>query len=380
MSDPRTVAELSSALPNDGVLSAYIEVNPARPDNHGGGLTARVKALLKEAGGPEEFHRVILEDLSEATRASGRLRAYFVTSGKRGPELRKLDFKVQQREAASYGPPLLAPFQQALERHQPVGVVLIDRRRARLFTIHLGEIIEHRRQEDEPLEEGRLLSLPPSPVRGVLPRGGAGYDLFEARARDRQRRFYGEVATNLERLAQGLGFKRLVLAGPQERVAEFRAELPPALARNMVGIASVGAPAKATPSEVLAAVEPVLEKWRAEESARLVEAARVRGVMGPKAVVEALGQGRVAELLLPEGGMGRPVWRCLNRECGQVYEDPVEACPRCRGPVEETAAGPVLAEMAERAGASVHYLDGEAAAVLTRELEGVAGLVRFPRA
>jgi len=379
MSDPRIVAELRSSLPKDGVLSAYIEVNPARPDNHGGGLTARVKAMLKEAGGPEEFNRVVLEDLSEATRASGRLRAYFVTAGKRGPELHKRDLKVQQREVASYGPPLLAPLEQALERHQPVGVVLVDRRRARLFTVHLGEIIEHRRQENEPLEDGRFLSLPPSPVRGLMSRGGAGYDFFEARARDRQRRFFAEVATNLEQLAHGLGFKWLVLAGPPERVAEFKAELPPTLARNMVGIASVGTPAKATASEVLAAVEPVLEKWRDEESARLVEAARIRGVMGLRAVVEALGQGRVAELLVPEGGMGQPLWRCLNRECGQVNEDPVDTCPRCRGPVEEKAAGQILVELAERAGASVHHLGGEAGGVVTRELEGVAALVRFPR-
>jgi peptide subunit release factor 1 (eRF1) len=380
MSDAKTVKDLRAALPEDGVLSAYIEVNPGRPDNQGGGLSARVKALLKETGAPDELQRAVLEDLSDATRTGGRLRAYFVFPGKRGPDLRTLDFQVQQREEARYGPPLLAPLERALERHQPAGVVLIDRRRARLFTIHLGEIVEHRREEKTPFEpEGRFLSLPSSPVRGILPRGGVGYDLFEARVRDRQRRFFAEVAANVERLAPRFGFRQLVLAGPPERVNEFRSALPPTLAKGVIGVASVSTPGKATAAEVLAAVEPVLDESRREEAARLIEVARAGGVTGLRAVIEALGEGRVSDLLLPEDGAGPPFWKCLDAACGQLSATRVAACPRCSGRVEETPAEPVLRELAASAGAAVHHLAGGHARVLTTELGGVAALVRHSR-
>lgn len=380
MSDAKTVENLRAALPDDGVLSAYIEVNPGRPDNQGGGLSARVKALLKETGAPDELQRAVLEDLSEATRAGGRVRAYFVSPGKRGPDLRTLDFQVQQREEARYGAPLFTPFERALERHQPAGVVLIDRRRARLFTIHLGEIVEHRREENEPFEpEGRFLSLPSSPVRGILPRGGVGYDLFEARVRDRQRRFFADVVANVERLAPRLGFRRLVLAGPPERVTEFRSALSPTLARGVIGVAGVGTPGKATPAEVLAAVEPLLDESRREEAARLIEAARSGGVSGLRAVLEALGEGRVAELLLPESSAGPPLWKCLDAECGQLSATPIKACPRCSGRVEKTGSAPVLAELAAGTKAVVHHLGGEPARVLEAELGGVAALVRHSR-
>jgi peptide subunit release factor 1 (eRF1) len=129
----------------------------------------------------------------------------------------------------------------------------------------------------------------------------------------------------------------------EETRAELEEELSHEVKEAVIGWAS--ADARATPAQLQKTVEPLLEKWRAEQEASAVERWREaagrngRAASGWAQTLEAASDGRV-ELLLFEDGADHEAWQCPA--CGRLAAEP-GTCPLDGTQMEESRDGLDLA-------------------------------------
>src|SRR5207237_2605491 len=136
--------------------------------------------------------------------------------------------------------PYVGPLLEALDEHARYGVVLVDKERARIFTVFLGEIEEER------------AALAAAEVRH---KNASGTDHWRSqmhfqRQQDLHVRWHlAHVAELLDDVARTYAFDRLVLAGPVETTAELGRLLPRPLRERVVGTARL--PVDVSADEVL---------------------------------------------------------------------------------------------------------------------------------
>lgn len=256
------------------------------------------------------------------------------------------------------------PLMDLLDEYERYAVALVDRERARLFTVHLAQIEESAAFEDRVSQEHK--------------------QEIESTAK-RQRHYETHVRSHLkdvvERLSEMAGrraFDRLILAGPEETTAEFQRLLPQELQSRVVDRISLEM--VATAQQVLERTLPLIEQVERTEEEQIVADLLARapagaGAMaGLEAVLDMLGQGRVQQLVLAEG-FSAPGSACPN--C--LFTSPREevTCPGCGQAMEP------VTDLAERAvertlGQSglVETVHGPAAEAL-RSAGGIGAFLRW---
>jgi peptide chain release factor subunit 1 len=194
--------------------------------------------------------------------------------------------------------PAMGPLEQIVHDHEPVGVLLADRQRARVLVADLGELLELDGFVDE-LTHGD----PGHHDRGDLAHA------VEAATHSHLRR----AADRAWQQFQERPFDHLVVGAPDAVVGELVALLHPYLRQRFAGRIGVGP--GAGPSEVRAEVAAVEQRIEREREAavvgRLRQEARSgrRGVVGLGPTLEALNQRRV-ERLVVSAGYADEGWRC----------------------------------------------------------------------
>jgi peptide chain release factor subunit 1 len=260
--------------------------------------------------------------------------------------------------------PYLLPLEALLEGFETVCLALVDREKARLFVSALDRIEE----VSEVLDE----------VPGWHDQGGWAQARFQRHIREHVQRHLKHVAEVLLRLLQRGRYEHLVLAGPDEVVAELERELHDYVRRTIVARTSL--PVTASQADVLERVrelEEDLERRREEESvgrlASEIEGHTGRAVAGMDGTLAALEEGRVDTLLVAADLEVAGV-RCTS--CGHLGLRG-RSCAACGAPTEET---PDLVEEAVesalRQGSRVEVLPQDLAAELGR-FGGVGALLRF---
>jgi HSP20 family molecular chaperone IbpA len=158
----------------------------------------------------------------------------------------------------------VAPLLALLDEYERYAVALVDKQRARLFTVFLGEIEERASFQEE--------LLPAKTDQGGLSQAGD------------QRHHEAHVHWHLKRVVQRLAelhrrrpFDRLILAGPEEATTALRGLLPRALAHRLVAV--VPAQASAGDAEILQATLDVETRVEREMEERLF--GRVLDLVGP---------------------------------------------------------------------------------------------------
>ena len=209
--------------------------------------------------------------------------------------------------------PILAPLEEVLDEHERVGVVLTDRRQARLFTVYLGAI-----------EENRVLaSADPgkSDVSGIA----GNYARHHQKNVRRHLRRTVHAATELLRARP---FDRLILGGPADVDTMLLDELSRPLRTRFAGIVPIGL--GATDAEVLEAVrvksEEIERRTERQMVNELISAQTTpRAALGLRDTVDALNDDRIHHLFLTSelaaGGA-----QCPN--CGRL-EMATDRCPHC---------------------------------------------------
>ena len=352
------------------VLSVYLDLSPER--RTGRAYRVAFKSLV------DQLEDRLSEDAREGLRAEaarvqewldqtipeGRGLALFTCTPRGLWQAHLLPVPVRDRVVYE-STPYLAPLLDVLDEYERYAVVLVDKEKARLFSVFMGEIEE--RQEFQDL------------VPGKHEQGGWA----QARL---QRHHEAHVYWHLKRVAAALTdlfrrhpFDRLILAGPEEATSELRRLLPRSLAGRLVG--TFPAEIFASPAEVLArTLEIERSVERAHEQRLLIElldtaAAGGRAIAGLGPTLNALWLGEVQTLVVAQSAT-RPGSECPN--CGRLEPAETGVCPACGTALRH------VDDLVERAiertleqGGRVEVLHGEAARRLQAEGEGLGAFLRF---
>lgn len=359
------------------VLSVYLNVNPAHPDNQARAYLLRLKEALKELGVSGELAGRIRQFV-ESERIDYRTLVIFAAPDGLFETYR---LQVDLPDAFRWGEPYVAPLQLVLDEYKPYGVALLDAEKIRFLVTSLGQIEESTPARLNPWAGEASIrrtvgwqDVSTAPSRPAS-RGGAVADDFASRMDAHTHQFYKEAGETVRRVAFGEGIGRLVLAGPHDRVAEFRRALPHELQDRVVAEAHI--PTDASEGEILERLEDVRERIEYEHEAEMLAQVRERGVRGLDETLSALQEeNRVYKLLVLwelEGGVR---WcendRLLIRDAVQ------EECPYCGQQTRPRPLLEALMELAAARGARVEFfLRGENAGTLREEFGGIAGLTRF---
>jgi peptide chain release factor subunit 1 len=219
--------------------------------------------------------------------------------------------------------PAVGQLEAVLREHEPIGVLMADRQRARMFVFELGELVER----------SELMDAPPRPEgdRGERDRGGDPAPLVAQRTHQHLRNAAG-VAFEVWRQHP---FEHLAVAAPDALAGELEASLHPYLRKRLSG--RLGVPVAAGHDEVLAAAQVIESQVERRREAELVDRLRAavaadrRAVAGLANVVEALSDHRV-DCLVVSQGYSASGWRC--DPCSSLAAIG-RRCKRCGGEMVE---------------------------------------------
>jgi peptide chain release factor subunit 1 len=214
----------------------------------------------------------------------------------------------------------LKPLAHLLGASPLLGVVLVDRHRARIFDLRLGELTEREDLFHPMLRRGRS-------------DGFAGYDGGHAQRRveDEARQHFKNVAESLKALLEKGVFEKWILACQDAHLSLLEPQLHSYVSQALIGRfhADVG---RITREEILDHAQRVADRWQSDRRRDLVgqtlgkARGNGRGVTGLRRVLRSLELGEVQTLLLGENLQGHAV-ECPG--CGHIDAHLVSACPAC---------------------------------------------------
>lgn len=196
--------------------------------------------------------------------------------------------------------PAVGLLEQVVQEHEPIGVLLADRQRARVLLYELGELEEL----------GAVVDEPPHGDPGHQDRGDLTHAVQAATHSHLRRAAEAAWARYQER-----PFEHLVVGAPDAVVSELVDLLHPYLRERLAGriTAHPGSSLADVRAEVAAVEQRVEREREAAVVARLRQEAESgrRGVVGLAATLDALNQRRV-ERLVVSAGYAEEGWRCPN--------------------------------------------------------------------
>lgn len=214
--------------------------------------------------------------------------------------------------------PDVAQLCEALQRSEPVLVVLVDRHRSRFVRLAGSEVEEHEGAADAAARR----------VDTDVELGG-----WQRRYEEELRHHLRRVAAQVEHEVEVKPTRRVVLSGPSETVRALEALLPLPISGRLAGNATL--PVTASHEQVARVAFELTAAARRREEDELVGKVRDRAdqhhgaVAGLRATLDALGAGEAATLVV-ESGMHADGAKCLT--CSQLTTG-VDECPRCGGPL-----------------------------------------------
>ena len=342
--DVLTLKELTS---EQGVLSLYMDTSPQRLQREP--LMLRFKNLISPIReritnrNEQLLFDAVIADIGKRlelnySRSRGRGLAIFAAPQKFSPKRDRqvkyqlfLDYHLPEapQDFLAWGPtPSLTPLLIQIDEHEPTGIVLVDRRRARFFVYYMGEAAEYNVAEvDETPAKTKAL--------------GWGAHNHEQWQEEHYRQHFRNVAALTDVIARKAGWKWLIMAGPDEIPSEMTSYLSKALQQKLLSPISMSM--NSTYNDVRDKVAPVVQAAELrEEKERLEvftgEMARDKGraVAGLADTTLAVQQARVATLFFA-ADFTHVGWQCQS--CGglmaDIMEVPPKQCIYCGGPIEE---------------------------------------------
>jgi peptide subunit release factor 1 (eRF1) len=220
----------------------------------------------------------------------------------------------------------LKPMAHLLGAFPRLGIVLVDRHKARIFDLRLGELTER---------EGLFQPL----SRKGRSDGYAGYDGGHA-----QRRVDDEALHHFKAVAQVLKdslekgvFEKWILGCQDTHRSQLEPHLHPYASQALLGrfAADVG---HITNDQIRTHAEQIVERWQSDRRRELANEAvsrarsHARGVTGLRRVLRSLELGEVQTLLIGENFQAHAV-ECSG--CGHLDAHLVNFCPACGRPTQE---------------------------------------------
>jgi peptide subunit release factor 1 (eRF1) len=214
----------------------------------------------------------------------------------------------------------LKPLAQLLGAFPSLGIVLVDRHRARLFDLRLGELTE------------RMDFLHPVSRRGRSD-GFAGYDAGHAqrRAADEALHHFKFIAEFLKDALEKGMFEKWIVGCQDLHWSQFEPQLHPYVAQKLLGRFTAEL-AHVSRDEIRSQAERIFADAQEKRCREVVRETlnqahhRARGVTGLRRVLHALELGEVQTLLVGQNYRAQAV-ECAG--CGHLDAHLVSFCPVC---------------------------------------------------
>ena len=260
----------------------------------------------------------------------------------------------------------LKPVAQLLGAFPRLGVVLVDRHRARIFDLRLGELTER---------EGLFQPL----SRKGRSDGYAGYDGGHAQRRveDEARQHFKVVAETLkESLEKGV-FGKWILGCQDVHRSQLEPQLHPYVSQALLGRFPADM-TRITGDEIRARAQQIVEHWQGDRCRELVTfvlsqaRSNGRGVTGLRRVLRSLEMGEVQTLLIGESFQAHAV-ECSG--CGHLDAHIVSFCPVCGQATQEIVdVGEAVLPWVIRRDIETFYVKGDPE---FDKVGNIAALLRF---
>src|ERR671921_1846003 len=260
------------------VLSAYMSVNAEIPENQRRAYLVRLRDAMNDKGVPDDLQQRVREYVENEAHPEARTLAIFADEDDLFEVYR---LQVDVPESFRWGDPYVAPLTLVLDEYEPYGAAVLDAERFRYFVVSPLSTA-HGEEEIKANGFSEVDVHPGEPY----PRGGTDFEPASRRTEAHVHSFYKELGKLTRDVTFREGVRRLILAGPLERTAEFRRTLPNELQGRVVAEEHVdlGAPE----GELLDRLEAVREKAEHEREKELLAEIRERGVRGPDETIAAL--------------------------------------------------------------------------------------------
>lgn len=369
----RELAEFQDA--HSSAVSFYFQ--PTTPRNKAHKEEAiLVKDLVRDALRRFEAkgkHEGVRSDLGRILRMSGELRA-------NGAHAKAVFACAARQFWREYDlPPTMGGTQLSLDSHfhlKPLahllgafprlGIVLVDRHRARIFDLRLRELTE---RED---------LFHPLARRGRSD-GFAGYEAGHAQRRveDEARHHFKNVAETLKQLVERKLFEKWILGCPDVHRSQLEPQLHPYVSNVLIG-RFVADLAHISNDEIRSRAQQILDEWQAGRCHQLVSQvldqarSKGRGVTGLRRVLQALELREVQALFIGENFQAHAV-ECSN--CGHLDAHIVTYCPACGHATREIVdVGEAILPRVVRSDIETFYVKGDPE---FDKVGNIAALLRF---
>ena len=366
------------AVPGSPVLSVYLDVDQGKASNLNRQFEVSLKDMLRSI--KEQLDEKDKKQLQSFAADAERVQQFvagfepeakglviFCDDSENFWWAHKLNASLQnnaQWSDTAYVLPLL----EVLDEYERYGVALVDKAHARLCTVFMGEIEEHRE------------ALAPLEVRHIKTTGTDhiwSQKRFQSKAETHARWHLKHVAEMLDKMVAQYGFDRLVLAGPVEATSELYHLLAKRLRARVVG--RIALPIEASEHTVLEETLKIERQMERHNEQRLVEEL-IAGdehhhvTLGLASTVFALCEGRIWRLVYASGFSAKG-GQCPN--CAMLFARTEGACDYCGVAIEpvDDLVERMVEGVLERDG-KVEEVAGEAARRL-QQAGGIGAFLRF---
>lgn len=218
--------------------------------------------------------------------------------------------------------PFVKPLMDILDNYQRYALLLVDKESARIFIIHLGEIVEY----------GEVKS---PDVPGKHKKGG----WFALSQNHYERHIDYHVGLHLKDVIERFGsflsgeyIGRVIIGGSDEAVSRVREMLPKEILDRV--ISNVRIEMFARPDEILKKVQPIVYEYERKKEEETVQNLINRtlknenAVTGLDNVLQALQEQKVMKLVVLKD-FNSPGFSC--NYCGYLSSQQINPCPYCGG-------------------------------------------------
>ncbi|MDX6711512.1 MAG: peptide chain release factor subunit 1 [Blastocatellia bacterium] len=319
--------------PGSPVLTVYLNTDLSLEANIDRGFKIMLKDLLRDIE-----QRLDMEERKEFEADAERVKHFveyyhepqrglvmFVDDSEDFFQIQELRVGVRDRAWWSETP-YLRPLIEIMDEHERYGLVVTDRKQARLFTIYLGEIEE----QMEAFAEADVTHIKSSGMDHLRSQMN-----IERKADEHAHWHLKHVAELMSRLARRHDFDRLILAGTVEATSELNGLLPKALRARVVRriVLPVEASLKVVLDETLKVEEEIERELEVRTVEDLINASGERkAVLELDRTLDAVQQRRVWQMVYRDGFEAHGT-ECTN--CGALSALEGDTCVYCGKPVRE---------------------------------------------
>lgn len=364
------------------VLSLYISTNPARPDHSPRALAMRAKSTLRELAVPGELTDKVRQ-MVENDMPRARTLAIFATDDEVDVLRLHMELPIEDpitgHLEARWGEPYVLPLLLALDEFEHYGVLHVDQDQWRFFAVSLGAIEEVARgQRSVSPTEWDSLKLSKEQHPPYIPtRGGAAQDLAEDHMDDLARRFYQEVAVQLQHILDDRELHYLIATGPERDIARFRNAVPAAISNRISATLPSLPTTDFSASEVNDHVADTIKQLKVAREEQLLHDIGERGIRGMDACLSELQRGRLQVLVVPW-----PLDGTVYREAESGYVATTESAvlaarPDATTPVDQVSLREVLPRLVTAYNTKLELIVGGHKRQLEEDFGGMGAIARW---